>query len=165
MIWQEPNGIWCRACADWLLQDRRISIYDVKTTTSAHPNAWVNRVSQLGHAFKAAWYSRAAQMVFDTADVRFRFIVQETSPPYALAVYEIDSEDMIQAEQDVGAAINWWAKCLETDIWPGYPPKVMQLPLPGHYRMARERAQESGELSEAAINQAIAWARPMEGVK
>ena len=162
LIWREANGIMCRVCVDWLLNGApRVMLYDIKTTTNAHPNAWVNRVVQLGHAYKAAWYCRAAQQVLGTSKITFRFITQETTPPFALAVYEIDDEDMIQAEEDIGSAISWWGRCLETGVWPGYPPKVMKLPLPGHYRMAREKAQESGELSDAAIEQAIAWSKGM----
>ena len=35
----------------------------------------------------------------------------------------------------------------------------MKLPLPGHYRAAREAAKATGELSEGAIEQSIQWAK------
>lgn len=183
LVWREGDA-WCRCCADWIVPkpSGRLFMYDIKTTTNAHPTAWTNRVVQLGHAFKAAWYCRGAiktlrlpepQVIEELDDrglrirrlqskVTFRFITQETSPPYALAVYEIDDEDLIQATEDAEAAIMAWAKCLEAGVWPGLPPKVMKLPLPPYYRANRTAARASGELTEEAVAQAIEWARPLE---
>lgn len=181
LVWREADT-WCRCCADWIVPkpSGRVFVYDIKTTTNAHPAAWTNRVVQLGHAFKAAWYCRGAiktlglpepQVIEELDDrglrvrrlqskVTFRFVTQETTPPYALAVYEIDDEDLIQATEDAEAAILAWGKCLEADVWPGLPPKVMKLPLPAYYRANRAAARASGELSAEAVEQKIGWARP-----
>ena len=53
-----------------------------------------------------------------TDRVTFRFIAQETTPPFALAVYEIDDKDMIQAEEDIGAAVNGWGAASRPRLGP-----------------------------------------------
>ncbi len=164
VFWQEGE-VWCRCRPDWLVVKKEsggsATIYSLKTTTNAHPNVFRNRVEQLGYMFKAAFYTRGLAMVLGTSNITYRWIVVETEPPHAVAVYEPDPMDMMAAEEDVINVIEGWGKCLREASWPAYPPRTMVLPASGYYRLRQEQRQESGEISPAAIDQAIAWQKEM----
>src|SRR6266446_5889204 len=64
LIWQERNGIWCRARPDWLRTDHRL-VADYKTTTNAAPDAWIrSQLFGLGYDIQAAFYLRGLRAVF-----------------------------------------------------------------------------------------------------
>ena len=85
LVWQD-DGMWCRARLDWL-PDKRGHIYDYKTTSSsAGPDSFMRSLFDNGYDFQAAFYLRGVANLLDWHNIEFRFVVQETSPPYALSV-------------------------------------------------------------------------------
>lgn len=119
LIWREGE-IWCRARLDWLHDDRK-TIDDLKTTgASANPEVWTRALFGAGHDVQAAFYLRGLKALTGI-DARFRFVVQENFPPYALSVIGLAPDALAHAEQKVAHAIACWQHCLETDTWPGYP--------------------------------------------
>src|SRR6188768_3853558 len=80
LTWEE-GGVHCRALLDWLHDDFS-AIDDYKTTTrTANPDLY--RVDPI----QAAWYTRGLMKVHQTPRYpEFRYVVQETYPPYALSV-------------------------------------------------------------------------------
>lgn len=120
-LFADDEGIWCRALVDFLPHDPNAPLYDLKTTAlSAAPQSWEKRlVSE--YAFQAAFYMRIARQLGRIPEA-FLFIVAETEPPYAVSVLSPAPSLMQAAEADVERAIALWARCLETNHWPGYPP-------------------------------------------
>jgi hypothetical protein len=62
--------------------------------------------------------------------LRFRFVVQETKPPYLAAVCALGPEALILAEKKRRYAVALWSACMETGRWPGYPDQTCYLDLP-----------------------------------
>jgi len=128
LIWQE-GGIWCRARVDWLHDDYR-TIDDLKTTSaSANPEVWGRRLWAAGHDLQAAFYRRGVQALFGI-EARFRFVVIENTPPFALSVISLDPAAMALADHKVLRAITLWKWCLDNDRWPGYPTRTCYAELP-----------------------------------
>ncbi len=129
LIWEE-DGLWCRARCDWLHDDRSV-IDDYKTTSaSAEPNAWTRGpLFAMGYEVQAAWYLRGLKWTTG-AEAAFRFIVQETYPPYALSVIALGPDVLTLANQKVGRALDLWRECLSTGKWPGYPTRTCWAELP-----------------------------------
>lgn len=127
LVWDE-DGVTCRARIDWLHDDRR-AIDDYKTTSaSADPKKWVRTMLGFGGDVQAAFYLRGLAAVTGTAATLgvadFRFVVQETAPPYALSVVSLAPDALALAAAKVQHAIDTWRTCLATDTWPAYPTKV-----------------------------------------
>lgn len=133
LVWQDDHGVICRARPDWL-HDDLVTIDDYKTTSgSADPHSWTrNTMFAIGADIQAAFYLRGLRkLTGPLPGLEFRFIVQETYPPYALSVVALSPDAMALAEDKVKTAIAMWAKCLDTGKWPAYPTRVCYAEDPG----------------------------------
>lgn len=129
--WSVKQKLWLRCRLDWLPEGDAV-FYEYKTTAaSAHPGAWRRNLFDQGLDVQAAFYLRGIAAVLDLADARFRFVVQEREPPYALSVLELTPAALDMARRKVDEAIRIWAWCLEHDRWPGYPARVAHIDPPG----------------------------------
>jgi hypothetical protein len=119
LIWQEGD-VWCRARPDFLLDDPRMPILDLKTTgMSAAPADWQRRlVSE--YAIQCAFYRRGiAKLRGRTPPMRF--IVIEQDPPFGVSVMCAAPALAAYADAEVKRAIRMWRECMQTQQWPGYP--------------------------------------------
>ncbi len=163
IIWQEER-LWFRVRLDWMphtISDEDAVFYDYKTAgASAHPTAWRRALYDHGYDIQAALYLRgiasvSAWQLPDSRhlhETRFRFVVQEIQPPFALSVIELTPAALGMAQRRIDEAIRLWSWCLERDKWPGYPPFVMHIDPPVYVESAwleheerRNRALEAGD--------------------
>ena len=129
LVWQEHNGIWCRARLDWLCAD---SIWDYKTgKRSAHPQAISRIAAASGWCLQAAFYLRGFKAIAgQDYDPKFHFVAQESFPPYALSVLELSPADLALAVAQVDVAIDTWGECLKSGNFPGYSNRVQRITSP-----------------------------------
>lgn len=129
LVWEEPGGVICRSRVDWL-RDDLIAIDDYKSAgRSANPEKWSRSLFDHGYDVSAAFYLRGVQALTGMVP-DWRWVVQETSPPYALVVVAPGPDVVTMARKKVAYAINVWRRCLETGIWPAYPTRVCWAELP-----------------------------------
>lgn len=122
LVWEE-DGVTCRARLDWL-HDSGYCIDDFKTTSkSANPEAWSRTLFNNGCDIQCAFYLRGLQQATGK-HAQFRFVVQETFPPYALSVVSLAPDALELARSKVKYAIDLWRTCLERDEWPAYTPRI-----------------------------------------
>jgi hypothetical protein len=124
MLWQE-DGVWCRSRPDRLSKDRRI-IVDYKTTSSsAEPNAWTKGpMIANGCDLQASLGLRGIMALTHGIIAHFIFVVQETSPPYAVSFVGFGNQFQFYADARLQRALRLWQSCLRTDRWPGYPTRT-----------------------------------------
>lgn len=129
LVWEEEGGVWCRARIDWL-RDDFAAADDLKTTSrSASPAAWSRRIFDEGRDIQAALYVRGVEALTGvTPD--FRWVVVETTTPFALSVVAPDPGVLALGRSKVEWALKRWRECLEADHWPGYPTEVCYAELP-----------------------------------
>jgi hypothetical protein len=129
LIWEEAGGVVCRARLDWL-HDDHTHVDDLKTTAkSANPEAWAKNLYANGADVQAAFYLRGLHNLTG-ARAEYRWVVQESSPPYALSVVSPAPSVLVLAEKKVEYALRLWRQCLERNDWPGYPRRVCYAELP-----------------------------------
>ena len=132
LAWQD-NGIWCRSMVDWLTTDLRLA-WDFKSTAmSAAPHVVGRYGLNLGWDVQAAMILRGLDAVDpDGAGRRkFRFVCQESDPPYALTVCEMSETWLTMGRKKIDYALAKWAHCLRTKTWPAYPTSVILPDYPG----------------------------------
>jgi len=130
------QGVQCRATPDWLSLDH-LYIYDLKTTGSAHPGQFSRTLWDKGYALQEALYRRAVKRVYDI-DAEFTFVVVEIEPPYALSMVALDPEAQVFADMQLDHALDLWKRCLETNLWPGYPTRTCYAEVPTYLRAQYE---------------------------
>lgn len=133
LVW-EDSGVTCRSRLDWL-RDDMAAIDDYKSTSrSANPESWSRTLFGIGADIQAAFYLRGLAAVAGAAVAgmaEFRWVVQETFPPYALSVMSLTPAALELADSKVEYALGVWRRCFETGEWPAYPTRVCYADLPG----------------------------------
>jgi len=129
IVWQEPNGVWCRCRPDWL-HDSLDVIDDYKTGSgSMHPAQISRNMFRDGWPITAAWYLRGLRAVTGIDGV-YRFVCQETYAPHALSIVGCDPATLALANDQVEWAIDEFGRCLSTGTWLGYAARIAYPELP-----------------------------------
>jgi hypothetical protein len=117
-FWQD-NGIWCRARYDIL---GPTSAHDYKTTLDATRRGFSKAMGKYGYHQQADFYLRGlAALGHKAAAAPFRFICQETTPPYLVQIHTPDDAAMSMAKELNDTAIDVYRRAQDTGIWPGFP--------------------------------------------
>lgn len=137
----EQTGVMLRGRLDWLptATGRRMILPDLKTAKSANPEEFVKSAANYGYHAQAAWYSRLVKGLEIAEDVVFVFVVQEKTPPYVVSVVQLDITAMRIGALLNRRAIDIYAECERTGIWPGYVDDVALASLPVWYERRYEQ--------------------------
>lgn len=127
VVWRDQRtGVMRRCCVDWLRHPtagRRLFVVDVKTCDRADPRSVGKAVATYGYHQQGAWYLdgvRAADL--DPAgDAVYVLVFVETRPPHLVHVVQLGAEALRWADQLNDTAIDLYAECSRTGVWPGYP--------------------------------------------
>lgn len=149
IAWQEGD-LWMRSMVDWLSTDRR-RVDDLKTGgRPAAPHLLANRIVDDGWDVQAAFIERGLD-ILDPENAgrrKFRFVPLENEEPYGLSVVELTESDLTMGRKKVEHAINIWRRCMATNTWPLYSPKIQRLQRPEYQDrkwLEREVAAEEAE--------------------
>lgn len=133
LFWVDaPTGVHLRCRIDWLPYSglEQMVIPDYKTTISATGPAFQKALFNYGYHQQADWYSEAVRQCGLDEDPRFVFVCQEKSEPFLVQVFEPDAAAMQAGREANRRAINLFAECQATDIWPGYSESIQPVSLP-----------------------------------
>jgi hypothetical protein len=138
VVWRdEETGLRCKARLDSWLADVLLPV-DLKSTDDAREHAFARSVDTYGYHRQAAHYIDGLRANgLDVGDGAFTFIAAEKEPPYDLAVYQLDAEDVADGRAQNRAAMRTLAECLASDRWPGYGQGIRTIQRPA---WARRRA-------------------------
>ena len=132
IFWQdERTGVWCRAMLDWLsLTDGyRPMIVDLKTIADPSLPSVMKAIGNLRYYQQAAFYRSAVQSL-GFEDPMFFFVFVGKEQPHLITVFELHYEDMLEGQNRNRQALDVWAECQRTGVWPGYSPEIQSLRLP-----------------------------------
>ena len=125
------TGTPMKARLDKLLVSGRV--IDVKTCEDARADAFQRSIYNYAYYLQAATYLEAVNNCCEIeagCDVPFTFICIEKSPPYAVAVYDIDTPALEIGAMAMRKCIDTFAKCSAANNWPGYSDIIAQIGLP-----------------------------------
>ena len=130
--YDQATGIRRRARPDWLPNPRRsrMVVPDYKTAVSADPIDFARVAGDFGYHCQAPWYLDGIVELGIDAKPEFVFIVQEKTAPYLVNVIELAPEAIDLGRQLNRIAIESYATCLQTGVWPGYGEDVKTVDLP-----------------------------------
>lgn len=136
LFWRDPaTGVMLRARPDWLPNPPatgRLIVPDYKTANAVDPESVAKAIQAYGYHQQADWYETGCREVLGVADVALVLVLQMKTPPYLVHVTEPDPVARRIAAAKNKAAIDLYARCLETGTWPGYGDDditLTQLPL------------------------------------
>lgn len=122
-VWKDPvTGVPCKGRQDkFCAWAGYPTLADVKSTVDASRQAFSKAVQNYGYADQAAFYLDGfnALSPFD-GDRRYVLIALEKDPPFAVAVYDLDTAAIEVGRRRYRHHIDQYARCLESGVWPGY---------------------------------------------
>lgn len=118
LYWENPEtGLLCRCMADWIIPRRDVVfVFDLKTTSSAHPDEFERKVREYGYWFQDRHYVEGIQ-AFYGLPVQFRFVVVESDYPYTCSVQEICQSHLADATAARLKTLRDLAHCMVTGNW------------------------------------------------
>jgi hypothetical protein len=137
IFWRdEASGVMRRCRLDWRPAPRsgRTIGVDYKTARSADPEKFAKAAAEYGYHCQHAWYvdgMSASRLAGE--DATFVFIAQEKTPPFLVSVIELDVTAVRIGRLLNRRAINVYAECDRTGVWPGYTNDVAHVSLPFWY--------------------------------
>jgi hypothetical protein len=111
----------------------RLIIPDYKTAVSANPERFARAAMEYGYHQQDAWYVDAAAALDLANDPVFLFVVQEKTAPYLVSVVQLDAMAVRIGRHLNRRAIDLYAECNRTGIWPGHADDVAHVSLPSYY--------------------------------
>lgn len=142
-LWKDPEyGFWCKARIDFLPKNFERTIVDVKTTENASQYKFMRSIWNYKYSRQAAWYLMGMTAVSGQLFDKFFWLAWEKEPPYEGNLLEADPEEIERANVDLVVLRETYAKCLETDQWPGYPDRIVRLGQTYEYPVFEEGEDE-----------------------
>lgn len=136
----------------WAGSDERI-IRDLKETRSLKPKTWANTIYDYRYHMQAAVYTRAVNAVTGVpADFEW-VLVRSTSVP-AVARRRPSQEWLDIGLKEWSHAVDVWAKCVKSGMWPGWEMRGVETVYPEPYHLTRheEWLQQRDDEQEEADN-------------
>lgn len=133
LFWHdEQTGVRLRARIDWLRPGAsRLIAIDLKTTgVSASPQEWGSTAAKWKLHFQAAYYLTALEQLGLCDNPAFVFCNVEKEPPHLVSVTQLTEAAIELGRREMRRAIDTYARCLETDAWPGYSTEIHLCDLP-----------------------------------
>lgn len=125
-VWHDDEtGLLLKCRTDWL--QRGVAIWDVKTANDGSVDGFSRACAQYDYHLSAAMYGIGVQACTGERRLPFRFAVLEKGAPYAVAVYEADSDFIRRGEKAFRASVRRLAECRSTNQWPGYQRDEIEL--------------------------------------
>jgi hypothetical protein len=105
-------------------------IGDLKTAISAEYKDFQRTIVNYKYHWQAALYLMGASAIDKLLYKSFVWIVQEKSPPYAVALYRA-SDMMVEVGKEKAMRLfDRFQRCLESNQWRGYPQRIADIELP-----------------------------------
>ena len=121
------NGWGCKCKVDCAKPN---VIIDLKTSADASPRGFSQSVAKYGYHQQAASYKYGWSTASGQPVNHFIFLVIEKSPPFAVAIYELDTAAEAEGWASYLAAIGLHNNCVEREYFPAYPAEKVLLGLP-----------------------------------
>ncbi|WP_336698221.1 PD-(D/E)XK nuclease-like domain-containing protein [Curtobacterium sp. USHLN213] len=130
----DDTGVDMRARFDYLSVTGRPVAVDLKTTAkSASVDGFTRTVADYGYDVQQAHYLRTLGQ-----SVPFYFVVVETEAPHLVGVHTLDIKWARMGDARVQRALELYADCTASGIWPGYPTEPQLISPPNWLVYAHE---------------------------
>lgn len=128
-VW-DLDGTLCKGRMDRVVEYAGWTwVVDIKSTVDASPEGFARAATNYGYYLQAPFYLDGLD-VLAPRERRFAIVACEKSPPYAIALYELDNLFLETGRVEYRRHLDTWRRCMETGEWPGYPAGIETLAAP-----------------------------------
>ena len=129
IFWTCPDtGVLCKGRIDAWNKKESI-IIDLKTTSDSLSEESLKRVIAIRRYYRQlAWYSYGLDLLGEPSDLQVLIFVQKRKP-YLTAFRPLSFSSVVQGKAEMQQLVKQYAKCLESNEWPGLPDKLITIEL------------------------------------
>lgn len=118
-FWDDEDfDVRCKCRPDCITQDGYL--VDFKTAASAQVDDFTAHAYKYRYHVQAWYYMRGYRIHTEQKPKGFMFIVQEKTPPYAVAVYQADASFIELGRIDASKDLRVYSECVHTGNWWSY---------------------------------------------
>lgn len=129
LFWtDERTGIWRRSRLDLLRDD---AIVDLKSCESADEEHIRKAITRYGYHAQGDYYLEGVRALLGR-DLPFLFVFVEKRPPHLIHVVQLDADALAAGRRLNDRAIDIYAECSSTGVWPGYADDITTISLPAY---------------------------------
>ena len=129
--WEDSEtGLLCKLRIDLLNKSKGILV-DWKSCVDARPGPFFKSAWDKGYWFQAAWYLWGTSQITGIEHKEFQLGAVEKTPPYGIYVHPVMPDLIELGKTECRLALDHYARCLESDIWPSYEEPSPGFDIPG----------------------------------
>lgn len=125
----EVTGLLCRGRADIVCAGWNV-LADIKSTRDASKVGFSNSMAEYGYHIQSAYYRNGYPLASGFSVDAFAFVCVEKEPPYLVGFYETTAQAFSKGHEQYREALDGWAECERTGVWPGYADELVEVDLP-----------------------------------
>lgn len=119
IFWKDKKtGIWLKSRPD-VIPQHCDDLADLKTTRSVRPEALQKTIADFAYYQQGALIREAWIQMFGRPPNSFNLVFVKSTRPYSAAIRQLEPEDLDRGADLNRIAIDKFATCLKTGIWPG----------------------------------------------
>lgn len=127
--YDKKSGLLCRCRPDRFRRDLNL-IVDLKTTGDASPEAFAKSIADFRYHVQAPFYSDGVTTATGQEVRGFVFVVIEKTPPYAVAVYQLDDQALEEGHIIYHRDLMRLSEAKCSGIWTAYSERIETISLP-----------------------------------
>jgi hypothetical protein len=122
LFWlDDKHDVWRRARLDRTRErNGRLLVVDLKTCQSVEPRAISKTVAEYRYYQQEPFYLDGVRALGLDPDPAFVFVFVEVNAPHLVTVCELDGAAVAAGDIENQRALELYAECTVTDVWPGY---------------------------------------------
>jgi len=125
----EATGLLCKCRPDWHIPERQILV-DLKTCEDASPEGFARTIYNYSYYLQSGYYLDGVSQVLGQQYRTFIFVAVEKSPPHAVAVYQLDQDDIDKGKREAADLLRLFKWCSDRNEWPGYGDEIQTIMMP-----------------------------------
>lgn len=118
LFYRDRTGVWVKARPDCIPEDGYVA--DLKTTTDASERGCLTAIKKYGYHMQMGLIGTAMEAVTGRQVTDYVLLFIEPKRPYAYNIKPLDNQYVWIGQRQNRAALNIFAECMATGVWPTY---------------------------------------------
>jgi hypothetical protein len=128
--WRDPEtGVLLKCRPDYLRKDG--VVVDVKTFSDLSQDSLERQIARMRYHWQSAFYLDGANRVMGTDSTMFAHLFVDTEA-FIARVVVLDDDALGKAQRELAPLIDFYAACMKSNLWPGYPDEILTVSLPAY---------------------------------
>lgn len=127
-------GVLCKIRPDWdmPLGDKRAVLWDAKSFATGDADEFARQAARMGYDFQAAFYTDFYTAGTGKDVAAFIHIVIADEWPHPINLVQLGERSIKSGRAKYRRALDIYAECLRTGVWPGYAPGIKLVEMPNY---------------------------------